>query len=119
MSGPSVPWSLIAPYEQQAKDNHGQSLEELAARGGLSPGELWCAVHAKHWSEAPDAIAAHSWLVAWLEADKDTTITRLRALLGEALEIGERQAGLVAKHTNHFHITDCNRLLSIREESKR
>ena len=36
----SIPWSLVAPHEEQAKRNHGQSLEKLASRGGLSPREL-------------------------------------------------------------------------------
>jgi hypothetical protein len=36
-----VPWSLVAPFEEQAKKNHGgQTLERLAERGGLSPHEL-------------------------------------------------------------------------------
>lgn len=34
----SIPWDLIAPHEQQAQRNHGQSLKRLAERGGLS----WC-----------------------------------------------------------------------------
>ena len=39
----SVPWELVAPHEQTAWDNHGQSLNRLADRGGLYPAEL-CAV---------------------------------------------------------------------------
>jgi hypothetical protein len=31
----SIPWALIAPQEGQARDNHGQTLERLAERGGL------------------------------------------------------------------------------------
>ncbi len=38
-----IPWSSVAPYEPQAKDNHDQSLKTLASRGGLSPEEL-CAI---------------------------------------------------------------------------
>jgi hypothetical protein len=37
--GPSIPWTMIAPYEDQAQRNHSQSLERLAERGGLSPFE--------------------------------------------------------------------------------
>lgn len=33
-----IPWDSIAPHENQALINHGQSLETLASRGGLS----WC-----------------------------------------------------------------------------
>jgi len=37
MDGPDIPWTVIAPYDHVAKRNHGgQSLERLAARGGLS-----------------------------------------------------------------------------------
>lgn len=33
-----IPWDSIAPHKAQALINHGQSLEKLASRGGLS----WC-----------------------------------------------------------------------------
>lgn len=36
MGGPAIPFSLIAPYEAQAKKNHYQTLKRLAERGGLS-----------------------------------------------------------------------------------
>ena len=36
----SVPWSIVAPHDEQAQRNHNQTLEQLARRGGLSPGEL-------------------------------------------------------------------------------
>lgn len=37
----SVPWSLVAPHEAQARRNHGgQSLEVLAGRHGLGLIEL-------------------------------------------------------------------------------
>jgi len=50
----SVPWLLVAPHESQAKINHGQSLEQLAQRGGLDPIELWRLVHHVY------AIAGHN-----------------------------------------------------------
>ena len=31
----NIPWSAIAPHEDQAKKNHGLSLKRLAERGGL------------------------------------------------------------------------------------
>lgn len=37
--GPSVPWSYMTPHESTAQKNHGQSIEYLASRGGLSCGE--------------------------------------------------------------------------------
>lgn len=35
-----IPWEVIAPHEAQAYENHGQSLERLASRGGLSYREM-------------------------------------------------------------------------------
>lgn len=36
----SVPWYLVESCEDQAMINHGQTLERLAKRGGLSPREV-------------------------------------------------------------------------------
>lgn len=41
----SVPWSLLEPHRLQAEKNHGQSIERLAERGGLSPQEMWCVLN--------------------------------------------------------------------------
>jgi hypothetical protein len=35
----SIPWSVIGPHEAQAKENHDQSLQRLAERGGLGSAE--------------------------------------------------------------------------------
>ena len=35
-----IPWEVIAPHETQACEKHGQSLERLASRGGLSYREM-------------------------------------------------------------------------------
>lgn len=39
MQGVDIPWSMIKPFENNALNNHGQSLERLAQRGGLAPSE--------------------------------------------------------------------------------
>jgi hypothetical protein len=44
-----VPWSLVAPHEEQALRNHGQTLERLAERGGLSPAELVAVLEDQRW----------------------------------------------------------------------
>lgn len=36
-----VPWAWIEQFSERASHTHGQSLEELSRRGGLSPGEIW------------------------------------------------------------------------------
>jgi hypothetical protein len=70
----SVPWAWVAPHEEQARRNHGQSLDELARRGGLSPLELWMAVHGVdlgRWLYAPAsertrmAAMSTAWLATW------------------------------------------------------
>lgn len=33
----SVPWNFVEPFRERAMWNHSQSLETLAARGGLAP----------------------------------------------------------------------------------
>lgn len=38
----TVPWELLAPHESRAQMNHGQTLELLHERGGLSPAEMMC-----------------------------------------------------------------------------
>ena len=36
MDGPDIPWAAIEPHRPQVMLNHGQTLERLAERGGLS-----------------------------------------------------------------------------------
>lgn len=65
----SVPWEWVAPHVEQAQANHCQSLERLAARGGLSPGELYCAVHGLSlrpiFRRTLTEDAAEAWLASW------------------------------------------------------
>jgi len=47
----SVPWSLLAPHRGQAIANHGQSLERLNERGGLSAAEMMALIGSRRWSD--------------------------------------------------------------------
>lgn len=49
MAPRSVPWSLLAPHEDQAIRNHGQSLDTLARRGGLAPSEMVAVLEDRKW----------------------------------------------------------------------
>ena len=61
--GYSVPWALVEPFEAQALKNHQQSLARLAARGGLSPVEIWCVINGRGWHDgAPPQAEADNWL---------------------------------------------------------
>jgi len=50
--GPSVPWKIMRPFEQQCRINHSQSLETIADRGGFSSAEAWCVVNGIVWRDA-------------------------------------------------------------------
>lgn len=54
----------VESHEEQAQRNHGQSLDRLAQRGGLSPLELWCVFHDKKWNEKGDMTEAKA--IEWL-----------------------------------------------------
>jgi hypothetical protein len=45
----SIPWDAIAPYEGHALENHQQSLERLAQRGGLDPIEAYMVMTGRRW----------------------------------------------------------------------
>ena len=62
----TVPWDLVKDHEAQAQSNHSQSLTCLAARGGLSPKELWCVVHDKKFYDARDMTEAKA--IEWLRS---------------------------------------------------
>lgn len=46
-----VPWDFVAPHEQQAKDNHSQTLQRLAERGGLGLDEMLAVVTGRRWRD--------------------------------------------------------------------
>ena len=62
----SVPWHWIAPHEAQALRNHGQSLEKLNSRGGLSPYELYAVIHDVHSREIRHVTMDDA--ITWLES---------------------------------------------------
>ncbi len=69
----AVPWAFLAPHENQARRNHGQTLEQLADRGGLSAKEMLAVVTGRHWLQmyAIDSPQANRQLLQHLEAWKE------------------------------------------------
>ncbi len=58
----AVPWEWLSPHEEQALKNHGQTLERLAARGGLDPLEMVCVLNDKPWPwRSPRSEVEHVW----------------------------------------------------------
>ena len=45
----TIPWSVVEPHAAQAMRNHGQTLERLAERGGLSYTELISVLEDRPW----------------------------------------------------------------------
>lgn len=66
----SIPWELVAPFENQARINHAQSLNRLAERGGLCPVELYYVMHELSYPmvNALPADAAIDWLKSVIAA---------------------------------------------------
>lgn len=61
-----VPWDLVAPHETQAMKNHGQTLERMSERGGLSPDELAAVLRDRRWEQMDDHDA---WRTIWEQRD--------------------------------------------------
>ncbi len=67
-----IPWDMLAPHARQAKSNHGQTLERLAERGGLGPGEALAVLDDRRWDRIPVEKACHELcqrIAAWVSAE--------------------------------------------------
>lgn len=66
----SIPWSFVEKFRERAENNHDQSLERLAERGGLAPEELWLAAHDQPLSRFKQTVVppcekdCGEWLIA-------------------------------------------------------
>jgi hypothetical protein len=73
----SVPWAFAETFREQAEDNHGQTLERLAERGGLAPEEMWLAAHGQGLSKfrwtvpVPNEEACGEWLISEMQKLKE------------------------------------------------
>jgi hypothetical protein len=47
----NIPMAVLAPHEKQALQNHGQTLEKLASRGGLSASEALAVLEDRPWRQ--------------------------------------------------------------------
>lgn len=79
----AIPWSVIAPFEKQAIENHEQTLERLAQRGGVSPCEAVAIIEGRKWSRM-DAETAEAMLRSIVDASKDLQLATLTAKLEKA-----------------------------------
>ncbi len=51
----TIPWAVIAPFEDVCKANHAASLERVAERGGLSIGEAIDVLKGQKWATTKHA----------------------------------------------------------------
>lgn len=58
-----IPFAMIAPHEKQARANHGQSLDRLAERGGLSADEAIAILHDRSWGSVKHCIENEHYLI--------------------------------------------------------
>lgn len=68
-----VPWDFIAPHERWAMNNHSQTLERLAERGGITAGEMVAVIEGRRWTpmEYEKATARLEELLAeWATVEK-------------------------------------------------
>ena len=70
-----VPWSLVTPHQRQARSNHDQTLERLAERGGLSPGEMMAVLEDRPHRRMSKA-EANQQLLAKLREHEEAQRTR-------------------------------------------
>ena len=67
-----VPWEFIAEHEAECLNNHGQTPQRLAERGGLAPGEMVAVIEASgKWAER-----SRAWM-----APPEVSVARLKELL--------------------------------------
>jgi lambda repressor-like predicted transcriptional regulator len=72
----AVPWGIVEPHERQAEENHRQSLQTLASRGGLSPCEALAVIDERPWRKMDNGIA-HGILAAKVRLWTDREIDKL------------------------------------------
>lgn len=103
----SVPWAMLAPHEARAKTNHGQTLERLAERGGLAPGEIFAVVHDVPWSCAPRPDGAIAWLHKTLQGtESESQADPVAWVNREALEDAQWGDGTAPILRHDYHETD-------------
>ena len=77
----SIPWAMLTANEAQAQDNHSQSLERLAERGGLDAAEALAILEGRRWRsmDIAEASARLRDLVVDYESSDDVVKAHLAA----------------------------------------
>lgn len=82
----SVPWAVLEPHRAQALINHGRTLEQLEAKGGVSPEEAVAIIEGRAWMRMPFT-EARDRLAGYVRAVEPTPADIKRDPIREALEL--------------------------------
>lgn len=82
----SVPWAVMGPHETQAFRNHHKNLEDLAARGGVTPEEAVAIIEGRAWMRMPFT-EARDRLAGYVRAVEPAPADIKRDPIREALEL--------------------------------
>jgi len=63
----ALPWHVLQPHEAQALHNHGQSLNRLAQRGGLSIEESYYILRDEAWPRDSERQGAHAVRISLMQ----------------------------------------------------
>lgn len=50
----TIPFDLLEPFRKNIESRHGQTLERLNERGGLTPGEFYLGINNIHLKDIPN-----------------------------------------------------------------
>lgn len=85
----SVPWKMVAPFEDAAKRNHGgQSLKTLHSRGGLSPREFRSVMTGVNWRKLPPDSECFEWIKGQVAKFNDRPLREALAGVMSLVESG-------------------------------
>lgn len=101
MDAPSIPWSVIAPCEEQAKKNHDQTLERLAERGGLDAGEAVVVLQSKRLRFIPEEHDECVRLLAEIVRER-----HVQPLLNEAIRLERKGCAEIARERKESALRD-------------
>ena len=98
---PNIPWAVIEPCERQAQKNHGQSIAELASRGGLSACEAVAVLNGRDWRPMRDSEALRELLAIVKERQSnpraEAAEAKLQAAQAEAAELRKALVNIKAQ----------------------
>ena len=69
IDGTHIPWEVIEIHEHQALINHGQTLQRLAERGGLSWGEASAVLDDRRFCEPRILLECKKWCGQYVRYD--------------------------------------------------